>query len=106
MSVPLLVSVSNRLVRSARSSNAISKTERNSFSSVTRAGFSPLWRGPGTVYEILLPLGHPPNTPRTIVTEAMEYEDEQLVEEQLVEEPLEGEEDDFEGHRRRRRYRR
>ena len=30
------------------------------------------------------------------MTEAMEYEDEQLVEEQLVEEPLEGEEDDFE----------
>ena len=30
------------------------------------------------------------------MTEAMEYEDEQLVEEQLVEEPIEGEEDDFE----------
>ena len=30
------------------------------------------------------------------MTEAMEYEDEQLIEEQLVEEPLEGEEDDFE----------
>ena len=30
------------------------------------------------------------------MTEAMEYEDEQLVEEQLVEEPFEGEEDDFE----------
>ena len=30
------------------------------------------------------------------MTEAMEYEDEQLVEEQLVEEPLEGEVDDFE----------
>ena len=29
------------------------------------------------------------------MTEAMEYEDEQLVEEQLVEEPLEGEVDDF-----------
>ena len=30
------------------------------------------------------------------MTEAMEYEDKQLVEEQLVEEPLEGEVDDFE----------
>ena len=30
------------------------------------------------------------------MTEAMEYEDEQLVEEQLVEEPVEGEEDNFE----------
>lgn len=30
------------------------------------------------------------------MTEAMDYEDEQLVEEQLVEEPIEGEEDNFE----------
>ena len=29
------------------------------------------------------------------MTEAMEYEDEQLIEEQLVEEPVEGEEDNF-----------